>query len=286
MHTYTEPAKQLPVNTYDVVVAGGGTAGVVAALAAARQGARTALIEMKGYTGGIAVEGGTALHSYYNLWKAFPGVEKHQVVRGIPAEIVDRLAEAGGTTGHAEMTVGYDYDAVCTAIDTEIYKLVTLSMLEQAGVHLCLNTLLAGAVVEGSQLKGVIAESHQGREAIMAKAFVDTTGYGDLCARAGAAYVEPNDYPVVNSIGLANVSLEAYYDFIVKHDALTQYARGWRSGKRRPDRAPGWPPCRHARGLCGGRCGDRDVDGHDDGPRRLLYVREDQLQNEREPHGP
>ncbi len=231
MYTYVEPSRQLPAANFDVVVAGGGTAGVVAALAAARQGARTALIEMKGYTGGIAVEGGTALHSYYNLWKAFPGVEKRQVVRGIPAEIVDRLAEAGGTTGHAEMIVGYDYDGICTAIDTEIYKLVTLSMLEEAGVHLCLNTLLAGAIVEDSQLEGVIAESHQGREAIMARAFVDTTGYGDLCARAGATFTEPNDYPVVNSIGLGNVSIEAYYDFIVEHDALTQYARGWRSGR-------------------------------------------------------
>ncbi len=68
----------------DVVVAGGGTAGVVAALAAARNGARTTLVESKGYPGGIVVEGGTALHSFYNLWKAFPGVEKRQVVKGIP----------------------------------------------------------------------------------------------------------------------------------------------------------------------------------------------------------
>ncbi len=144
---------------------------------------------------------------------------------------IDRLAEAGGTSGHAEMLVGYDYDAVCTAIDTEIYKLVTLTMLEEAGVHLALNTMVADAIVEGSRIRGVITESHQGRQALMAGAFVDTTGYGDLCARAGAAYTEPNDYPVVNSIGLANVSLEAYHDFLTSHDALTQYARGWRDGK-------------------------------------------------------
>ena len=108
MNTYSEPARQLPVREFDVVIAGGGTAGVVAALAAARQGARTVLIEAKGYLGGIVVEGGTALHSYYNLWKAFPGVEKRQVVWGIPQEIVDRLAAAGGTSGHAEMLLGYD----------------------------------------------------------------------------------------------------------------------------------------------------------------------------------
>ena len=82
---YEEPAKRMPIRKFDVVIAGGGTAGVVAALAAARQGAKTALIESKGYTGGTVTEGGTALHSFFNLWKAFPGVEKRQVVKGIPA---------------------------------------------------------------------------------------------------------------------------------------------------------------------------------------------------------
>ena len=116
---YTEPPKKIPVREFDVVVAGGGTAGVVAAVAAARQGAKTMLIEAKGYPGGTATEGGTAIHSYYNLWKAFPGVEKRQVVRGIPSEIIDRLLLIGGTTGHAEMETGFDYDSVCTAVDTE-----------------------------------------------------------------------------------------------------------------------------------------------------------------------
>jgi len=227
---YDEPAKRLPARRFDVVVAGGGTAGVVAALAAARQGAKTALIESKGYTGGTVVEGGTCLHSFFNLWKAFPGVAKRQVVRGIPQDIVDRLIKAGGTSGHAEMSMGYDYDSVCTAIDTEIYKLVTMEMLEEAGVSVCVNTLLAGAIRDGSRIKGVITENHSGREAVWAKAFVDTTGYGDLCSRAGAKYTEPNDYPVVNSIGLANVSLEKYYEFLKAHEALSSYAEGVRDG--------------------------------------------------------
>ncbi len=88
---FKEAAKKLPVREFDVVIAGGGTAGVVAAIAASRQGAKTALIEAKGYPGGTVVEGGTALHSFFNLWKAFPGVEKRQVVKGIPQQIIDRL---------------------------------------------------------------------------------------------------------------------------------------------------------------------------------------------------
>jgi len=229
---YEEPARKLPVREFDVVVAGGGTAGVVAALAAARQGAKTILIERKGYPGGTVVEGGTALHSFYNLWKAFPGVEKRQVVRGIPQEIIDRLTKAGGTTGHAEMTKGYDFDSVCTAIDTEIYKLVTFEMLAKAGVFVCVNTLLAGAILDGSRIRGVIAESRSGREAIYAKSFVDCTGYGDLAAYAGADYTEPNDYAVANSIGVANVSVEKYHEFLKSHDAVIQYCRGPRSGKQ------------------------------------------------------
>jgi len=228
---YAEPAKKLPVRKFDVVVAGGGTAGVVTAIAAARQGAKTALIEVKGYPGGTATEGGTALHSFYNLWKAFPGVKKRQVVRGIPQEIIDRLLKVGGTSGHAEMSEGYDFDSVCTAIDTEIYKLVTFEMLVEAGVFVCVNTLLAGAIMDGSRIKGVIVESRSGREAFYAKSFVDCTAYGDLAAYAGAKYTEPNDYAVCNSIGIANVSMEKYYEFLKSHDAIFQQAEGWRSGK-------------------------------------------------------
>lgn len=228
---YEEPAKKLPVRKFDVVVAGAGTAGVVAAMAAARQGAKTVLIEAKGYPGGTVTEGGTALHSFYNLWTAFPGVKKRQVVRGIAQEIIDRLAKVGGTSGHAEMSKGYDYDSVCTAIDTEMYKLVTFEMLVEAGVFTCVNTLLAGAIVDGSRIRGVITESRSGREAFYAKSYVDCTAYGDLSAYAGAKYTEPNDYPVANSIGIANVSVEKYYEFLKKYDAVTQVAQGRRSGK-------------------------------------------------------
>ncbi len=228
---YEEPAKKLPVREFDVVVAGGGTAGVVAATAAARQGAKTALIEVKGYPGGTATEGGTALHSFYNLWKAFPGVRKRQVVRGISQEIIDRLAKVGGTSGHAEMSKGYNYDSVCTAIDTELYKLVTFEMLVESGVFVCVNTLLAGAIMDGARIKGVITESRSGREAFYGKSFVDCTAYGDLAAYAGADYTEPNDYAVCNSMGVANVDVEEYHEFLKSQDALTERAEGMRSGE-------------------------------------------------------
>jgi hypothetical protein len=230
---YEEPIKRLPVRKFDVIVAGAGTGGVVAAVAAARQGARTAIIEVKGYPGGTVTEGGTALHSFYNLWKAFPGVKKRQVIRGIPQEIIDRLMKVGGCSGHAEMSEGYTYDSVCTCIDTELYKLTAFEMLVEAGVQVFVNTLVAGVIMDGSRVRGVIVESRSGREAFYAKSFVDCTAYGDLAAFAGAKYTEPNDYPVCNSVGIGNVDIDEYYRFLRAHKAVGQLARGVRSG--RPD---------------------------------------------------
>jgi hypothetical protein len=228
--THRESARDLPIRHFDVVVAGGGTAGVVAALAAARQGAKTLLIERKGYTGGTVTEGGTALHSFFNLWQAF-GVAKRQVVQGIPQRIIDRLMAAGGCSGHAEMLKGYEYDSVCTAVDVELYKLVTMEMLAEAGVSLAVNTLLADAITEGDRLRGVIIESRSGREAVYARAFVDCTAYGDLAAFAGAGYTVPDDYACCNSIGLANVDLDRYFDYLKAAGGSNQVAYGLRSGQ-------------------------------------------------------
>lgn len=228
---YFEPAKNIPIREFDVVVAGGGTGGVFAAVAAARTGAKTALIEGKGYTGGIAVEGGTALHSFFNLWKPFEGVKKQQVVKGMPSEFIDILYAMGGCTGHAEKSHRYDYDSVCTAIDTELYKLASMKYLKDAGVHLFLNSFVRGAVVNDQQVKGAIVESRSGRELFTAKLFIDCTGYGDLSAYAGAEYTDPNDYPVVNSFGMGNVNIEKWYDYLMRHDALRDLAHGRRSGK-------------------------------------------------------
>ncbi|MCU0456590.1 MAG: FAD-dependent oxidoreductase [Bacteroidales bacterium] len=228
---FKEEAGKYPARVFDVVVAGGGTAGVVAAVAAARNGAKTALIEGKGYAGGTVVEGGTALHSFFNLWKPFPGVQKRQVVKGIAQEIIDRLMVVGGTTGHGDVTGKIDYDCVCTAIDTELYKLVALEMLNEAGVSVFTNTLVAGAVVKRSSIEGVITQSRMGRELFRGRCFVDSTAYGDLSAFAGAEYKELNDHPVCNSMGLGNVNIEKLYAYLVKNNALGDLAYGMRSGK-------------------------------------------------------
>jgi hypothetical protein len=108
---------------------------------------------------------------------------------------------------------------------------VTFEMLEEAGVFMAMNTLLAGAIVDGQRIRGVIAESRSGREAIYARCFIDCTAFGDLAAFAGAKYTEPNDYPVVNSMGVAGVDIERYFEFLQAHNAVSQLARGLRDGR-------------------------------------------------------
>ncbi len=85
--------------------------------------------------------------------------------------------------------------------------------------------------MDGSRIKGVIAESRAGREVFYAKSFVDCTAYGDLSAFAGAEYAEPNDYDVANSIGMGNVDVDALFNYLNDRGGIHEAARGRRSGK-------------------------------------------------------
>ena len=188
-------------------------------------------MEYKGYVGGIAAEGGCGLHSFYNLWKPFPGVEKKKIVRGIPEEFIDRLTKVGGASGHNETLMNYGYDSDTLCVDVELYKYVALQMLREAGVQVFLNTMVVDAVTEKDRITGIITESHEGCSALMGKMFIDASGYGDLSARAGASYTEPNDYAVANSMGIGGIDIDSYYDFLKENGALKEYAYGPRDGR-------------------------------------------------------
>ncbi len=231
MQTYLEPSREIPVYEFDVVVAGGGTAGAVAAVAAARGGARVALIEAKGYVGGTMLEGGTTLHSFFTLGKIF-NRESRQIVKGIAQELIDRLVAVGGSTGHLTDPVGIDYDEHCTLIDVESVKLVEAEMLEEAGVKIWFNTLVAGADREGSLIRGLIAQSRvEGRLYFKAKAFIDATGWGDFSYYAGAEYIVPKEYSVANSVGVGGIDVERYASYIKENGGLTGLTYGPRDGK-------------------------------------------------------
>lgn len=226
----TMPARKVDARKFDVVVVGGGTGGIIAAIAAARTGAHTALVEAKGYLGGTVVEGGTALHSFFNNWKTFDR-EKVQLVQGIPSELVDRVAARGGCTGHCEMESRYEYDSVCTAIDTEIYKLVAHEMVAEAGVEIFVNTTMSGTLCENGRVRAITVVNHSGVSALEADSFIDATAYGDLCASAGAAFTEPNDQSISAPMGVGGVDMDRYAEYFASLGMRTDFARGLRDGE-------------------------------------------------------
>ena len=186
MKTIIEERRSIPVcGEYDVAVCGGGTAGVVAAIAAARTGASTVLIEHRGYVGGTLVNGAGPLHSFFNLYRLFPEAGKHQVVRGIAEEIVQRLKARGQSPGHLEMKTGGNYDSVITMIDWEGFKTLAIEMLQEAGVSLLLHTDVADVVREENRVRGLILQNKSGRSALLCRTAVDTTGDADVAALAG-----------------------------------------------------------------------------------------------------
>jgi hypothetical protein len=124
----------------DVLVLGGGMAGIAAAIAAARTGARTVLVEKAGWLGGMGIVGATGLHSYFNIYAAHPGVERARVVAGIAQEIVDRVQAMGGGLGHVQMERGGDFVSMLTPVEPETFKLAAAQMCIEAGVKLLLHT--------------------------------------------------------------------------------------------------------------------------------------------------
>ncbi len=221
-----------PVNyECDVVVAGGGTTGIVAALAAARNGAKTILVDRYGFLGGTMINGAGPLHSFFNLYKAFPGVEKVQVVRGIASEIVDRLVACGGSPGHLEAEKGESYDSVITLIDWEIFKGLAFEMMEEAGVRVLLNAVVVGTVGEANRLKGIVIEGKSGREAILAHTVIDTTGDGDVAARGGARFINQHATTAVGMpFGMAGVDMPRLVEFLENNDMVTQIIHSDKGG--------------------------------------------------------
>lgn len=163
--------KQVPVKgKYDVVVCGGGPAGIGAALAAAREGCKTLIIERFGFFGGMATAG------YVDPMSEF-AYNGSLVTGGIPWEFANELVKAGG---------GIIEEPRCNvSFNPEIYKLVAQRMLQKAGVQFMMNTFLLDAETEGKKVKRIFVTNKSGLCAIEADTFIDATGDGDLAAFAG-----------------------------------------------------------------------------------------------------
>src|SRR2546427_8591377 len=132
----------------DVIVAGGGPSGLIAALAAARAGAKTILIEQYGFLGGMATAASVGPFSPFHY-------DDQQITMGIPQELIERLMKAGGSTGHLKCVPEYGSGSYMAYFDREVYKLVAFDMMEEAGVRLLLHSFVAAAGIEGDKVRGI-----------------------------------------------------------------------------------------------------------------------------------
>jgi hypothetical protein len=171
--TVNVPAESVPIlSESDVVVVGGGTAGLPAAVAAARSGARTVLVERHGYLAG-ALNG-----TYLSGPDGFGDYERRRIIGGIAWEFMERMEEGG--------TARIDRERWKVQTYPEAAKSLALDMIAEVGVEPLLHCWAGDVLVEEGFVKAVIAQTKSGRQAILGRTFVDATGDADVAAAAGA----------------------------------------------------------------------------------------------------
>lgn len=174
MRTVYEPARNIPViGSFDVAVCGGGPAGFIAAVAAARNGVRTILIERYGFLGGMAT---LSMVSPISVTKK----NGKKIIDGIPGEFIYELDRLGGAIT--------DYPNGNIPFDPELYKLVSQRMVLGSGANLLLHSHVTACIKSENnpgQITHLIIESKSGRQAIEARYVIDATGDADLLYAAG-----------------------------------------------------------------------------------------------------
>lgn len=209
VRTITEPARELPVLLEtDVVVAGGGTTGPVAAIAAARLGVRTVLIERFGSLGGIVTLG-------LNSKPSGP------LTGGLPREIWNIARQHGAAGEDYTATLKNGSVKLTSPSDPEMMKILLARMCADAGVEILFECVAAAPIMDGQTVKGVIIEGKGGRQAILSKVVIDCSADADLAAQAGAPFVvgDGNDVmqPVTMYFKMGNVDLERLAEWARAH---------------------------------------------------------------------
>jgi hypothetical protein len=180
---WTEPARQLPVyGSFDVVVVGGGPAGIAASWSAAKQGAKVLLVERYGFLGGMGTAGGVT--NFAGLYGIRQG-QMQQVVHGVVDEIFDRLSAVEGLNDPQDGMLGR---IRVRSYDMSAYKCVADQMLRDVGVEILFHAWAAQVQVTEGHLKALFVETKSGRQTVLAKSFIDCSGDADVAAFAGVPF--------------------------------------------------------------------------------------------------
>ena len=198
----------------DVAVAGGGPGGIMAALAAARCGAKVLLIEQGAFLGGTATRTVLGPISPFHF-----GDEA--ITKGIAAQFIDRLIKNHGATGHMKCINPRGTGSYVCFYDHEIYKYTAQAMLEEAGVVLLFHTVVREVMMKGNRVAALRADSRFGALEICPKMVIDATGDGDVAALAGAEFTIGDGMgkmqPGSLMFEMAGVDTERLYQFICRN---------------------------------------------------------------------
>lgn len=233
MKTVVCASREVPVIAEtQVLVVGSGPAGIAAAVAAARCGAQTMLVERYGCFGGALSVGQVESYTWYFN-------ENTYTAEGISKEIDDRMVACGGTQ-HDDRGTG-------NFINPEKYKYMLDCWIAEEGIRPLLHAFVTDVVMEGNVLKGVIVESKSGRGAILADRIVDATGDGDVAARAGADFEQGKDnngqvLPVTMVFGVSGVDTKMFRNYIESNPETTNPdTHGLKLPFRRAKQDGRWP---------------------------------------------
>ncbi|MDF2686824.1 MAG: binding protein, partial [Clostridia bacterium] len=178
MEKYIEKSKELKIyGSFDVIVVGGGTAGAVAAIASAREGMNTLVIEQFGALGGLSTLGVVTpvMHS---------GIKGNPMCSGISDEINQYCLDNGYSFRDWNNNAGHN--------DPLFLRFAFESLAVKAGVKILYHTYFSDVIKEGNELKGIIVENKAGRQAIYGKRIIDATGDADVSVIAGVGYEKGN----------------------------------------------------------------------------------------------